>query len=89
MFKDEFAKLNFLQNAKTWYTPPVYFFADDGDDDKGGGSGDDNKGDDKGDGKGDQKPETYEIKINGEMKQLTLDEMKDYGPDERGRRAWD
>ena len=61
------------------------YFADDGDGAGGSGgdkgdAGDGDKGDgdkgDKGDGGGKKEPDTFEVKIGGETKLLTLDELK-------------
>jgi hypothetical protein len=94
---DEFANLcAFYQNASTWVQPPIFgpfHFADDNDDDKGdGGGGDDDKGSKGDDDKGNDKPETYEVKIDGVMRELTMDELKEHasksaGADEAFRKA--
>lgn len=101
---DEFGKLNFYQSAQSWMTPPLYgpFYLDDGDDGAGGGNGggDDAAAKAAADAAADaaaataktKDPETYEIKVDGEIKHMTLEEMKELaskagGADERFREA--
>lgn len=94
---DLLTKLNMKMNDGPlwiWGGFQLHNFAD-GDDDKGGGDGngddnkgddnkgDDNKGDDKGD-KGKDEPKTFEVKIGGESKLLTLDELKEHATKSAG-----
>lgn len=80
MFNDEF----YYSTKPSWWSPGMRFFADEGDDENGGSKGDDTKAGvegktgtvgDKG-ADTEKKPETYEVKIGGETKELTLDELK-------------